>query len=166
MAFPVVTRATDFLVTAAIWNADVVANMNTLGPIARMRNSADQSVSGTTLTNATGFSFPIGASEVWSVLICAVFTIDGAGDLKVGWTVPAAATGHHWTSADTLSSNWDVIANSLAVAATGSGTYAVTQNATVVNSTNAGTVQWQFASLTGTAPTLKANAFGVAWKIV
>jgi hypothetical protein len=89
MGFPVVTRATDYLVTAADWNADLVANMNSLmHPIAR--KTADESVtSSTTLQDDNDLTAAVGANEVWLLEFRMRFEGSTAGDLQIGWSFPS-----------------------------------------------------------------------------
>jgi hypothetical protein len=153
--------------TAANFNTHIRDNLNAIGPtIARARTTADVSNATTTLANLTGISFAIGASEIWVMELHGFVNIDATGDYKSNWSVPSGATGHHWTNAATLGGARDALTTSIVVGATGSGDYPLDEYATVVNSTTAGTVQFQFAlnSASGST-TWRANAHMIAHRI-
>ena len=90
MAFPVATRATDFLVTAAVWNADLVANMNALmRPIAR--KTSDESLpSSTVLQDDDTLQLTVAANEIWAVRYVLKMTIPLTPQAKMAFTFPAA----------------------------------------------------------------------------
>jgi len=98
MAFTApVTRATDFLVTAAIWNAEHVDNFNTGVWRLIAVKSADQSVvSSTVLVNDTHLSFTFGANEIWQFDQNLLFSAAVAADIKLAWTFPS---GTLWINA-------------------------------------------------------------------
>lgn len=146
----------------------------------RGRASVDQSLTEqTTLQNATNLSFAIGASEEW----IATFYLDvGAAlattGIKIAVDVPAAATlnvaanlnptiitslnlGFGRTTADATAIDF-VIATQVAVTDAG-----IRVDAWVLNSTNAGTVQLQFAQSTSsvTALVLRKGSHFVAHRI-
>lgn len=94
MAWPVSTRATNDLITAAIWNADLVANMNTVArPIPK---TADESLAAnTTLQNDDHLFFAMAANEYYSIRGTLWHSnAADAGHLKIAFTVPASATYH------------------------------------------------------------------------
>jgi hypothetical protein len=119
----------------------------------------------TTLADATGMAFAIAASEIWFVEVFAMVT--GASinsDYKFGWTVPASCTAE-WGAigyGGAAMPGWISVpaANTahlafLAVGATlicGSiaGKHGIQLAGIFTNSTNAGTVQLQFAQGTTT----------------
>jgi len=152
-------------VTAAIMNPHIRDNLNFIRPLPA-RKAADQSIaSNTSLQNATDMVLPIGVSETWWYHLAAVFTVPGAPDMKVHWATPSGATGHHWIVGDGVS-NRDVIANDLVVAGTGGG-MTMDLYATVINSTTAGNVQFQFAQFASdaSAVVMLANAVLIGQRI-
>jgi hypothetical protein len=90
MAWPLVTRATDDLIDAAIWNADLVANLNALlHPI--VRKPSDESLaSNVTPQNDDHLKQTVAANEVWHQVWNLQFTSPNAATgLAVRWTFPA-----------------------------------------------------------------------------
>jgi hypothetical protein len=88
MGYPVATRATDDLINAAIWNADLVANMNGLLHLIA-RTPSDVSRTSTTLANdATLFTPSIPANEVWQFQFVTLFNTS-SNDPKVAVTFPS-----------------------------------------------------------------------------
>jgi len=86
-----VTRATDFLVTAAIWNAEHVDNFNTGVMHLIARKASDQIVSSTTLaSDDTLFTPSIPANEVWYLRLIQSITT-GAGGMKAAWQIPTSS---------------------------------------------------------------------------
>jgi hypothetical protein len=162
VAFPVGTRTTGEFITPAIWNADLVANINFIRPLTARLTSDFSVTSNTSLQNVTGLSFAIAASEVWAVQLRASVLVPGTPDGKFHWSFPAGATGHH-TLSSSQSANRDVVANDLVVAGTG-GTDVFHFEATIINSTTPGTVQFQMAQFTSDASsvTMHANAVLIA----
>lgn len=93
MTFPVGTRATAELITPTIWNADLVANMNALGPHLIVRKTSDQSVtSSTVLVNDTALLMAVAANEVWRFEMMLFWAAAATADLKWTFTAPAGAT--------------------------------------------------------------------------
>ncbi|HWB01377.1 MAG TPA: hypothetical protein VG796_00040 [Verrucomicrobiales bacterium] len=112
--------------------------------------TTDQPTTSGSATNVTGASFSVGASEVWSVefhmgLTCSAgganvkFAVDVPASATVGGVVRGTSTSAVITADATLTSG---------VMATASG--GATLSILIQNSTNAGTVQLQFASGNGT----------------
>jgi hypothetical protein len=65
MGWPVATHATDDLINAAIWNADLVANMNAImHPIVR-KGSDESVVSSVTFQDDDALLMPVLANEIW-----------------------------------------------------------------------------------------------------
>jgi hypothetical protein len=145
------------------------------GNSAVKRKSADESVtSSTTLQNDNDLSFAIAASEIFAVMFV-LFVDDasnGSADLKVGFSVPASCTvkwsidgynnaSNSWNSEVTTeasSANTELLSPQLRVVV----------HALVVNSTNAGTVQLQWAQKTsnGSAVTVRAGSHLIANKLI
>lgn len=174
MAFPVSTRATDFLVTAAVWNADVVANLNELGPIVREYKSADQAlITGTTLTDDTDLQFPIGASEVWAAQYHLQVAITAAADYKQNFTVPSGATGTKGgidaPGASVNATGWRAatITTEHSVAVASDATGYLSLYAVVINSTTPGDVKLQFAQIvdSGAGVTHHVGSFMIAHRL-
>lgn len=141
------------------------------GPPLIVRKTADESVtSSTTLQNDDHLLFAIGASEVWKARIVLRYSAATDGDLKVDITAPSGATGWfagmglHALVTDTfgnLSSRSFTVFGAGGFQFGGSGEGAlVLMELYVVNSTNAGNVQLQWAQGTssGTATTLTAGS--------
>jgi hypothetical protein len=153
--------------TAANFNTHIRDNLNAVGPtIARARTTGDVTNSTTTLANLTGISFAIGASEIWTVQLHGIVNIDATGDYKSNWTVPSGATGHHWTVAASVGGTRQDFTTATVLGVTATTDYGVDEYATVVNSTTAGTVQFQFALNAATgSDTWRANAFMLATRL-
>ena len=123
-----------------------------------------------TLGDVTGISFAIPASQVWGFRVTAQALIGATPDIKVAFTVPAAATGTGLaTKLDAAGmvnvrvTDWTA-ANALVTAAAGVG---IELTGVIVNSTTAGTVQLQAAQNTATVEDtiLYAQATIEAWRI-
>jgi hypothetical protein len=142
-------------------------NLLAVGPdITRARTTADVTNATTTLANLTGISFAIGASEIWTVALHGMVQIDGTGDYKSNWTVPAGATGHHWNVVANVGASRQDFTTAAVLGVTTTTDYGIDEFATVVNSTTAGTVQFQFAlSAASGSDTWRANAFMIATRL-
>lgn len=164
-----VTRATDFLVTAVIWNAEHVENFNTAVMHLINRKTSDQPVtSSTVLVDCTSLVLPVLANEVWQFDFNIVYDAGSTGDIKFAFTFPAS--GRIDANAAWLSAG--VTATVLAWTGTTTPTAAASAFGTTpdrsflpirgifTNSTNAGNLQLQFAQNTsdGTASTVRANS--------
>lgn len=145
--------------------------------------SLDQSItSSTVLANATGFSFPIAATEQW----IATYSLN-LGDAtqttgeKFAVTVPVGATMSFWVSQAphtidagvsqvfALNTQTGGAALTFTTAQMVNSDFSIVAGSVwVLNGANAGTVQLQFAQATssGTALTLKRGSFGIARQIV
>lgn len=87
------TRATDFLVTAAVWNTEHVDNMNTAWPHLVVRRTSNQSVtSSTALVNDDTLQLTVGANEVWLFEFVLRYDGLGAADIRISFAIPAGAT--------------------------------------------------------------------------
>jgi len=166
------------LVTAAIMNPHIRDNLLSLGPIQRLRKTADQSVtSSTALVDDTHLQFTIAANEVWSGQLTLYTTGATAGDVKYAFNAPVGATGV-WGSISpsqsiasaTDSTRWE------AFTAFGDATLAAPGTLTtptvgvlyfyVENAGTAGTFKLRWAQLTssGTATTLLKGSNLMAWR--
>jgi len=155
------TRATDFLVTAAVWNAEHVDNFNTAVMHLINRKTADESTSSTTLQNDDHLLTPtIPLNEVW-LLEWALTAVSTAGAFKVAITFPSG----------TFSGAITGVGGDLFVS--GNGTVTNTQTASSNSATDGmahrlrgvftcggtgGVVTLQWASSAGTNVTMKANS--------
>lgn len=92
MAFTApVTRATDFLVTAAIWNAEHVDNFNTGVMHLLARKTASQSVtSSTAFVSDTDITFAVLANAIWEFEFRLRYDASATGDLKVSFSLPTS----------------------------------------------------------------------------
>ena len=146
-----------------------------------VRKTSDESVtSSTTLQNDDALVFAIGASENWAITFHLFVRSHASGDIKIGVTVPSGAAGALSGIGPALgTSDVDdtnvVIANptstdfsgTLSFGAIATGSYSYIQiNLLVVNSTNSGNVQLQWAqnASNGTATTVYTHSHGVAQK--
>jgi hypothetical protein len=84
------TRATDFLVTAAIWNAEHVDNFNTAVMHLIARKASDESVTNNTLQDDNDLIAPVAANEVWLFRWNLKVTIPVTPQLKIAFTFPAS----------------------------------------------------------------------------
>jgi hypothetical protein len=147
-----------------------------------VRKTADETVNNSdVLQNDDHLAFAIGASEIWFFEAKLLITSGGTGsDLKFGFTVPASCT-MLWGATGTPSNNLGgfgatTSAASPAAIITESGT--LTQGSAAVtfgsgiagfvtNSTNAGTVQFQWAQNSATAHDTKllTNSLFLLWRL-
>ena len=171
MAFTApVTRATDFLVTAAIWNAEHVDNFNTGVQHLAVRKTSDQSVtSSTTLVDDSALVLPVLASEIWQFKFFVVYGAGATGDIKVAFTFPtggdfrlsllaadAAGTLLMQTASSTTSPT-----PTISLKGNGITTYAtIPFEGVYVNGGTGGNVTLQFAQVVSdaTAATIKAQS--------
>lgn len=159
--------------------ASITQGGSILSAVAK-RATADQSLTtNNSLTNATGMSFSIAANEEWIVQInCDFGAVLSTTGLQIGATLPAGATADFdvnlsdiaVTLGNVLSGTTTTPATGIALAA---ATLAGITNAGaiidlwVLNSTTAGTVQFQFAQNTssGTALTLRKGSYLIGWRV-
>ena len=164
------------LVTAAIMNPHIRDNLNAIGPIFHIRKTADESVTlNATPQNDDHLLFAIAANEVWTIQCVLFYTNNNNANaqLKVGWSVPAAATGTwSWLANAASAATEQGMALSIAttdnnIGQTISGDQVVRLNATVVNSSTAGnvTLQWSQSASDATATSVKTNSTLLAHRI-
>ncbi|MBL7975372.1 MAG: hypothetical protein JNJ85_10695 [Candidatus Kapabacteria bacterium] len=142
-----------------------------MGTTIIVRKSADESVTNNTaLQDDNELFFSISANEIWDV-DAMIRVYGGAGDIKFALVLPTGAT--MWVSAmgDNDASNDDYVemtSSGVGYTFNPSGPWEITATGTlvhlhglVVNSTNAGTVkfQWAQAYSNGTPTTVKINSF-------
>ena len=133
-----------------------------------VRKTADQIVvnNSTTMTNVTGMSFALGATETVYVELRVIFVANASGDMKLGVTLPASATAEgaqpnsiYLAAADTIGiwSFGDWAAGGAQPTVSGGGNAAKrwhTVHAVVKGVGTAGTVQVQAAQVTAHASDL------------
>ena len=139
-----------------------------------IRKSAAETVNNSsTLQNDDHFTFSIGASEIWAVDIYLDLTAANAtADMQFTWTLPAGATmmvfgfggddgGFNFVGKGTTPGT------GIAIGTAGGSTGVVVIHCLLVNSTNAGTAQFQWAQNVATvaALTLGINSYMIAHKI-
>ncbi len=129
-----------------------------VGQVQLVRKSADESVtSSTTLQNDNHLLLPVVANATYDLFLLCVFSGSTTGDIKFAWSVPSG-TVLRWgdqTGFSGLATDTDVYS------AQGSGTQVCFQIwATVVTSSTAGNVQFQWAQNTSdaTATIVRANS--------
>lgn len=157
MTWPARTWTDGEVPTGAIFNAylrDPLTNLNTdpgsiTGAwVSYARTTGDFTKNAnTTLGDVTGLSFSIAASEIWGFNMSVPYQTNASAGIKFGLTFPSGATGKwgilYITGTGHVS---DDIANSIGSTAGVPGTGGMAHiSGTIVNSTNAGTVQLQAA---------------------
>jgi hypothetical protein len=176
MGFPVSTRATDDLITAAIWNADLVDNMNNGVWRKLASKGTDQSVtSSTVLVNATDLSFTFGANEIWQFDQHLLFSAALAADIKLAWTFPSGTVWINAAFYDTASTMDVEQSNGIATGVsvplgsivTPTDNQLVVVHTTFVAGGTGGTFQGQFAqqASNATATILRKGTSYVGMKI-
>lgn len=118
-------------------------------PILSVKTSDQSVTSSTTLVDCTGLSFAIGANETWKMQMDFHATALGTAGMKWKFTVPSGCTGNGNGTASRNANGFQAVNINLTTG--GSGTtvmggqdiYGITGY--FVNSSTAGTVQFQFA---------------------
>lgn len=159
---------------AASWNTYIRDNINDLhenlpGWVSLSRVTSDfVKNADTTLEDVTGLSFSIAASEVWLFLVLGHHVSNTSADLKVALTVPSGAVGRYAIGTLGTSGNQDsdTIGSDLVTISNGNDE-PLQIYGTVVNSTNAGTVQLQAAQNSSHASntTIYTNSWLAALRI-
>jgi hypothetical protein len=158
-----VTRATDYLVTAAVWNAEHVDNLN-LVPHVIFKTADESVVASTALQDDDHLQFSIGASEAWIFRFVLVHTSGAGAALKVALNAPSGATGwwgYHLATYTTQSVGSRESATFVdGEVDIGGGDDVAYLDGYVLNSTTAGTfkLRWAQNSASGTN-TLKKGSF-------
>ena len=142
-----------------------------------VRLTADVSDASGTLQDVTGMSLAIGANEVWTFQMFAMYLADTTPDARFGWTGPAgcqATWAHTGDTTFNVSGGGNNIPQTIGgnVALHGYGTAdptdvnSTTFNGTIVNSGTAGTFQLQYSrdGASGTS-TLKAETHIIFTKV-
>jgi hypothetical protein len=108
------SRTTGNLITASIWNTDLVDNLVYLKSIADqtdgykvVRKTASESLNtSTTLQDDNELLFAVAANDVWQFDLTLYIQAASAGstmDFKCGWSLPTSATGYWGPVGDTSS---------------------------------------------------------------
>lgn len=169
------TRSTNFLVTAAIWNAEHVDNFNTAVQHLVVRKTSDQSVTSSIVcVNDTALVMAIAANEIWKFHFGLVYTAATTGDLRVTFTFPASG---EIVAGSVYPDNTDVLSF---IQYTGTTTPATEKRyagfgATVkaylsidgvfINAGSAGNLQLQFAQGTSDAAATTIRANSTLWAV-
>jgi hypothetical protein len=133
---------------ASYWNTYVRDNLNFLKTEKPDWVSVNRTTSdfiknaNTTLSDVTGLSFSIAASEAWLWWASVYFLSDVTADLKIGITFPSGAAGRYGGIAE--DSRSVVLSASTAFPSNGADELLIVAGL-VVNSTTAGTLQIQAA---------------------
>jgi hypothetical protein len=170
------TWAAGEVLTAANFNAHIRDNLNAVGPIVKLRKTADETVNNSAaLQNDNHLFFSIAANEVWALDCFLIWTDSNvsAGALKVGWTFPSGCTGTWTLIAKRAGDIYLHGADPVALSATAQSDFGQTADqpalirATVVNSTTAGTLQmqWAQASASVSDTIVRTNSTMIAHKI-
>lgn len=148
-----------------IMNPHIRDNFNAIGPIVRIRTTADVSVNNdATLNNDTELFFPVAASEVWLWQAVVGFTC-GAGGGLMSFTAPSGAVGAWHFHGTEVSS---VHQSNMAFAATqniGAVTdEPITLSGVVVNGATPGNLQFQWSQSSSNAAntTRRIHSFLIA----
>jgi hypothetical protein len=174
MGFPVATRVTDELIDAAIWNADVVANLNDSVVHLIARRTADQSVtSSTVLVDDNTLILPVLANEVWKAHWQFRIAGPSTGDFKFGFTFPTAGElGVHFAYQN-ASAAIDVEQQGYTTSPTTAWTLnlfvggidSLTVDTLYVGGANAGNVKLQFAQATSNATPTMMKTNSTLWGV-
>jgi hypothetical protein len=137
----------------------------------RAYKATDQTVtSSTSLVNDTALSFAIAASEAWQFELDLYSTFDGgaASGIKAAFTVPSGATLQWLPTAVSIPITTSGSSQILAAGGGATTTWMGKLIGQVINSTNAGTVQLQWAQNTSdaTATALKAGSSLLATRLI
>jgi hypothetical protein len=157
-------------VTEAMMDTHIRDNLNAIYSVSKMK-AVDETVNNsTTLQNDDDLFFTIAASEKWTVEIVCKIVSNATPDFKVFFTAPAGATFNFVTlqSVGTVALvPWASTAQSIITDATATGNIGIVK-AYVINSTTAGTVNFQWAQNTAEASNtiLKAGSFMIANRCV
>lgn len=168
-----------YLVTSsnAGLSAEVVVTAQAGGNVPQVvRKTGGQSVNAsTTLVNVTDLAIALASSEIWEFAATIWCDAHASADMKFAFTVPTSAT--LWWGSPGFENTAGTAFNGITIVASGTardfsmagvGTIRiVTMTGLVVNSTNAGNLQLQFAQNTsnGSDATVHANSTLKAWRL-
>ncbi len=125
--------------------------------------AADQSNSTTSMTGDTDLTVPLAAGCTYTVELRGIFTAASGGDIKLSWEALPAGSTFTWSGASSVSGTGSVFSGTATDIWTGSGSTekAFWYSGLLVNPTNAGTLQFEFAQNTSnaTATVMKAGSW-------
>lgn len=125
--------------------------------------AADQSVSNTTMTIDTDLTVPLAAGCTYTIELHGIYTAASGGDIKLSWGTLPAGSNYTWSGASSVSGAGSVFSGAVTDIWTGSGSTqkAFSYSGILINPTNAGTLQFEFAQNTsnGTATIMKAGSW-------
>jgi hypothetical protein len=158
MGFPVATRVTDELMDAAIWNADLVGNMNSAIPHLLAYKSADEPMtSDTVLQNDDHLFFAMSANDLWYLRIVLHTSGGNDSDIKIAFTLPSGtmmlASVHRDTANVFQDREWLASGTSLNLRSHIAGSI-IQISGTVTNAGTAGNFQLQWAQAVSVATAL------------
>jgi hypothetical protein len=171
------TRATDFLVTAAIWNAEHVDNFNTGVMHLIARKTADESVtSSTALQDDDHLVLNLAANEVWEFRYNLRYEggTQNASDLKISWGLPASGrVNAHAAAINSAGSplvfTWDITTTDGSPSSFGTNGAGVARGATIegqfINGGTAGNYTLRWAQLTSNGTPTKILANSTLWGV-
>lgn len=131
---------------ALLDDTTIFAQKTTLGIVYGYKTSADQTTTSATGVDVTGMSFSIAASETWVVDFYLGVTVSGANGMKVALTVPSGATMYLASKGTQATPSVTTTSGTLSTNIANASPTGIHLHALIQNSTNAGTVQLQFAS--------------------
>jgi hypothetical protein len=172
MGFPVATRVTDELINAAIWNADVVGNMNNSIMHLLARKTGDEPIpSSTVLQNDDHLFFPVAANEVWLFHMPIWWTALTGFDMKWTFTWPAGATAIA-TTCWPIAGGTNPTIQQIIASGTASTLDAITStlemtafNGMIANGATPGNMQFQFAQDTSNATPVVVKTNSTMWGV-
>lgn len=131
--------------------------------------TSDQSVSsgttGTTIVDVTELAVALAANSKYRIDLWLIWNSPAAADIKLQWSVPSGCTGHWTHTAQNLAATLGTVYQGALAIGTqgqweGQAADTFTRVSATVTTTNAGTLQFQYAQNTANASntTIKANS--------
>lgn len=158
------TRATDFLVTAAIWNAEHVDNMNTAWPHLIVRKTADETDSTGTRQNDDALLLALAANEIWQFRFNLLVVSAATTDFNMALAFPSGSISAlvYGANATTFSGN-DISAGSsptgnVVVSTAGTVSNHIIVEGVMSNGATPGNLNLQWSGNAAAACTVKANS--------
>lgn len=158
------TRATNFLVTAAIWNAEHVDNFNTGVMHLAVRKSADETDSTGTVQNDDSLLLALATNEVWQFRFNLLVVSAATTDFAMRLTFPSGSISALLYAANAAALQGNDISSTTSPTATTTLQTANTVSNHVIcegvmsNGGNAGNLQLQWSGGAAVACTVKANS--------
>ena len=164
------------LVTKAIMDPHVRDNFLATGPHLIARKTSDQAVtSSTVLVDCTSMVLPLLANEVWYYKFFIIYGAGTVGDMKLGWTFPAAgdlqmsgpaASDAGGTLAYYVFSTTTSPTTARSFIGNGTASYVTLPfEGVFVNGANAGNLTFQFAQNTSDATSTTVKAQSTVWGV-